>query len=512
MKWLIFTNQSAAVLSRVSDTARCRIRPLTCLRSARLLCNTIAAAFTSEWGNILNSTIVNTNIFPLNGLKSNVFHQQILNLDKKGQSSTFKYPYQPSPSGLLPRHTCLAPESNQFKSNASLAGTETQLIMAQCTAGQQAWGILNKAFSFNLSCPKAVQVCNKKASATTATAKPTPSPTRRAQSLTEAPYNLQEILENANNTRTQNTKTDTVLYLAYGSNLSAETFRGVRGIQPISEVNVLVPELELTFNLPGIPYQEPCFANTRYRKPALGSHTEADSSIDENDYHKDRWHKGLVGVVYEVTKEDYAIIIATEGGGSAYLDVLVDAYEVPLGSQVVDPHPNTAPFKVHTLYAPSDESSSTPPRRRPDPSYAQASARYLKLITDGAAEHHLPSEYQAFLADLRPYTITTRRQAIGAKIFLGFSQPLIMFLMGQVRKFADNDGKLPDWFGLLMLIMFGAMWSHYDLVFKRVFGDGERTIKPGKGRARSVTRDEEEGIVVGDSRLEKEKDLIDLMG
>jgi len=70
---------------------------------------------------------------------------------------------------------------------------------------------------------------------------------------------------------------------------------------------VLAPSLKLTFDLPGISYLEPCFANTRYRKQSK-----------TNDYHKDRWHKGLVGVVYEVIKVDYATIIATEGGSSGY--------------------------------------------------------------------------------------------------------------------------------------------------------------------------------------------------
>lgn len=61
----------------------------------------------------------------------------------------------------------------------------------------------------------------------------------------------------------------TVLYLAYGSNLSAEVFRGRRGIKPISQVNVYAPELSLTFDLAGIPYFEPCFAGTQYRNPPL---------------------------------------------------------------------------------------------------------------------------------------------------------------------------------------------------------------------------------------------------
>ena len=98
-----------------------------------------------------------------------------------------------------------------------------------------------------------------------------------------------------------------LIVLGYGSNLSAETFRGKRGIRPLSQVNVVVPEIALAFNLPGVPYSEPCFANTVYRTVE-----DETSSKHTDEYHKDRWHKGLVGVVYEVTKEDFAHIIATE--------------------------------------------------------------------------------------------------------------------------------------------------------------------------------------------------------
>jgi hypothetical protein len=200
--------------------------------------------------------------------------------------------------------------------------------------------------------------------------------------------------------RLTSTSSSTILYLAYGSNLCAETFKGKRGIRPLSAVNVHVPSLDLTFDLPGIPYAEPCFANTRYHLPPSNS---------DSDYHKDRWHKGLIGVVYEVTPEDYRTIIATEGGGASYQDVIVPCFPLPAGIKIVDPTPSGAPFDVHTLLSPS----STGRNQRPDPSYAQASARYLKLITDGAEEHELPSEYKAYLYNIRPYTITTVRQKIG---------------------------------------------------------------------------------------------------
>ncbi len=187
--------------------------------------------------------------------------------------------------------------------------------------------------------------------------------------------------------------------------------------------------------------------------------------------------------MYEVTPEDYRTIIATEGGGASYHDVTVPCYVLPKGSKVVDGTPSGASFKAHTLLSPPNQESpcsGTIKTRggitRPDPSYAQASARYLKLITDGGEEHDLPAEYMAYLYDLRPYTITTRRQKVGQAIFLGFWMPIVLVFLGLGKLFADDDGKIPAWLVGIMTILFRAVWGSYDLVFKKMFGDGERTI------------------------------------
>ncbi|KAF2098559.1 hypothetical protein NA57DRAFT_65976 [Rhizodiscina lignyota] len=281
---------------------------------------------------------------------------------------------------------------------------------------------------------------------------------------------------------------DTVLYLAYGSNLAYETFQGSRGIKPLAQVNVLVPELRMTFDLPGIPYVEPCFANTALRATPEAQDEnqgflEKSNVPGKEDYHKDRWKKGLVGVVYEVTPSDYAHIIATEGGGAAYKDILVTCFPLEAGSSTVPEQPITAPFKAHTLFAPQ----TTPPESgnlrvgnrltRPDPSYAQASARYLKLITDGGREHAFPAEYLEYLDDIRPYTITTRRQRIGEYAFLMLWGPFLLFMFALMERFQDKKtGKIPTWLASLQGAIFGAVWKSYDGYFKRMFGDGERTI------------------------------------
>ena len=207
---------------------------------------------------------------------------------------------------------------------------------------------------------------------------------------------------------------ESLFYLAYGSNLSAETFLGRRGIRPLSQINVLVPSLKLTFDLPGIPYTEPCFANTSKRHetssretyfthcststnektPLLRSTQDGGQDFhDATSYHKTRWHKPLVGVLYELTVPDFAHVLATEGGGAAYQDIVVECYPIAANPSppTVPEHPTNPPIMGHTLFAPAPPPPKTPPGddpppdkppeegggryARPDPNYAQPSAR-----------------------------------------------------------------------------------------------------------------------------------------
>lgn len=315
---------------------------------------------------------------------------------------------------------------------------------------------------------------------------------RLQQSSHERPIDIQEFLQTAER------KQETVLYLAYGSNLSNETFRGKRGIQPLSQVNVQVPSLRLTFDLPGVPYAEPCFANSGSRDPhndppakqpptSMSEKTPLlGQSAAKEDYRKDRWHKGLIGVVYEVTAQDYAHIIATEGGGSSYHDILVDCH--PFASEdptvPVPQDPTQPPFKAHTLFAPATPPGEEPPKdggrfQRPDTSYAQPSSRYLKLITDGADECELPYEYRDYLHSIRPYTLTNNKQRVGSFVFLTLWVPIVSFIFLMGPMFQDDQGRQPQWLREFTGAIFKAVWASYDNFFKPMFGDGERSIPDG---------------------------------
>lgn len=317
-------------------------------------------------------------------------------------------------------------------------------------------------------------------------------PMKMATASMSTPQDLHKHLTRSESDR------GTVLYLAYGSNLSKETFRGNRGIKPLSQVNVQVPSLRLTFDLPGLPYVEPCFANTGRRDPkndpprkdekaALDEELNLSRpSIMHEKYRKNRWHKGLIGVVYEVTPEDYAHIIATEGGGSSYHDILVECHPFQSSdpTQAVPRDPTTPPFKAHTLFAPATLPGEEPPKdggrfQRPDTSYAQASARYLKLLTDGATECGLPYEYQDYLHSMHSFTVTTQKQRVGQFIFTSIWQPFVILIFALGRMFADEKGILPPWLKLLTAALFKSVWISYDGFFKPLFGDGERSIPDG---------------------------------
>ena len=305
---------------------------------------------------------------------------------------------------------------------------------------------------------------------------PTTTRTRLLESLNDTPVDAPRLIEEVKRSTSATEKT--VLYLAYGSNLCRETFREKRGIKPVSQINVVVPQLVMTFNLPGVPYTEPCFSNTRYRQlPVSANH---DATVDKEEYHKDAWHKGLVGVVYEVTLEDYAHITATEGGGASYQDVLVDCFTLPTNPKILVPlTPSGTSFKAHTLFAPASLASKGGRLARPDPSYAQPSPRYLKLLTDGASELSLPYEYQNYLHSIRAYEMTTIKQRLGQFIFLSVWGPLLAFIIGAGRLFADERGRYPSWLTTIAANIFNGMWASYDHFFKGTFGDGERTVELG---------------------------------
>jgi hypothetical protein len=54
--------------------------------------------------------------------------------------------------------------------------------------------------------------------------------------------------------------------------------------------------------------------------------------------------------------------------------------------------------------------------------------------------------------------------------------PIILMIFAMSKKVQDDRGRAPKWFQKLTSLIFLGMWMSYDGVFKKAFGDGERTI------------------------------------
>ncbi|KAF2001785.1 hypothetical protein P154DRAFT_544913 [Amniculicola lignicola CBS 123094] len=248
-------------------------------------------------------------------------------------------------------------------------------------------------------------------------------------------------------------------YLAYGSNLCASTFQDNRGIQPISAVNVIVPELRLAWDVPGIPYVEPCYANAKRRPGHVQSSTSRPLTGDRDP-------EALVGVVYEISADDFAHILRTEGQG--YMDTEVECFRLQVNTNGVTACPREPPFKAHAVLA-----RDTTSKRRQD---MQPSSRYLGLLVTGAREHNLPKEHVASLQSVATYKTSTVGQCIGKSLFAFFWFIPVLVGVALERQMADENGKIPGWVNSMVDKCYLAMWWTHDYLFGPLFGDGARSV------------------------------------
>ncbi|KAI0114670.1 hypothetical protein F4776DRAFT_325542 [Hypoxylon sp. NC0597] len=253
--------------------------------------------------------------------------------------------------------------------------------------------------------------------------------------------------------RTLPLPSENIWYLAYGSNLSSSKFVHDRGIVPLDTVVVSVPDFTLSMESAGVPYQEPSFASIR--------------PLNKNAHLKE---KGLLGTAYLVTPQQYSHIIASEGGGIAYKEVLVeiDPVEKPSGIKVPnEDHSCGMHMTGRTLVSVMV--------RQPAP---RPSRRYMNLIIDGASESNYPTDYQNYLKALPSYEPPTRGSTrIGATLFLSIWVP-IMMLMEKITKIAilwngDEAGNAPHFVIWLVRITVMSMWWHHDHIHAPVWGRGD---------------------------------------
>lgn len=140
------------------------------------------------------------------------------------------------------------------------------------------------------------------------------------------------------------TGTASLWYFAYGSNMSSEKFTGSRGIVPALTARVFLPGWILAMEIPGFPYSEPAFSSI---KPA--GHVKAWSALPD-----------VTGVAYWITDHQYRQVIASEGGGTAYTDIEVEAKPLTVG----DAAKTGERLKVRTLGSAMSRSPAARPSKR----------------------------------------------------------------------------------------------------------------------------------------------------
>ncbi|OJD30971.1 gliotoxin biosynthesis protein [Diplodia corticola] len=236
-------------------------------------------------------------------------------------------------------------------------------------------------------------------------------------------------------------KSTGVWYLAYGSNMSRAKFIDSRGIKPIKTARALVPGWTLTTEIPGTPYTEPAYTSIR---PITGVDVKA---------------REVVGVAYLITAEQYIHLVASEGGGIAYADIAIPA--VPVGAE--DEAMTGPTFTVRTL--------GTILRRDPP---AFPSQRYMGLLTDGAADAHLPDDYQQFLQNLPVYEPPRNlMRKIGAYLFLAFWGPVMYLVEKMTMASLRPDGNAPAGTAQVVRFVVYLMWSYHDCIHAPIWGRGD---------------------------------------
>ncbi|GJJ14419.1 hypothetical protein Clacol_008683 [Clathrus columnatus] len=218
-------------------------------------------------------------------------------------------------------------------------------------------------------------------------------------------------------------------YLAYNSNMPSGTFFK-KGIVPLASHVVRVPNVELIFNVPFLPFCEPTLANLRF--------------ISEEEEKEKGRSSDVIGVAYLLTLEDYQKIVALESRGTLYQETIVECYPLSrrLASQVIRDDTSISPSPTGSSSSRSDymdiqilASTLISPYQHSSSVGLLPSKRYVDLMKYGAngkmitvlfmhpflfylLEHRFPSKYRRALENIQYYEIKGFPQSIAAVVFL----------------------------------------------------------------------------------------------
>ncbi|OBT39502.1 hypothetical protein VE00_10400 [Pseudogymnoascus sp. WSF 3629] len=228
-----------------------------------------------------------------------------------------------------------------------------------------------------------------------------------------------------------------VWYFAYGSNMRASVMTG-RGLHIAATQAVVLPSHMLTFDIFGIPYTEPAMASISPRpRPHSGIQNRCGIPLEQApDVH---------GAAYLLSKSDFTKLVLSEGAGTAYREIEVEALVLPPPGNVTD----TSEVTVEVTSASTSIRAKTLVARYPFRPNAAPSARYLDVLVQGAQELGLPVSYVEYLQSLPRFTkAAAGKEQLGAKSFIAFWMPLASHLMRWVKFHADDEnGRAPEWMG-----------------------------------------------------------------
>ncbi|GIZ40462.1 hypothetical protein CKM354_000379800 [Cercospora kikuchii] len=238
-----------------------------------------------------------------------------------------------------------------------------------------------------------------------------------------------------------------VWYFAFGSNMKTDVMRR-RGMTILDAKRLCIPSHVLTFDVFGIPYNEPAMASIARRRSSPKDPAEDRSPA-------------VHGIGYLLSVADFQKLVVSEGAGTAY-------QEVDLAAEPVSGEEEAGEVvTVRTLV------SRYPFRPNPLPSQ-----RYLDLLLQGASEHGLPTAYQNYLASLPTYRRNlSRTEELGSRFFLGLWMPIVNWTMRRIKTSTDsgnkqNTGRSVIEAPTVVWLLFRAVWLHYDYLHCWLWGHG----------------------------------------
>ncbi|KAG2386795.1 hypothetical protein C9374_001830 [Naegleria lovaniensis] len=273
-----------------------------------------------------------------------------------------------------------------------------------------------------------------------------------ASSLPTSPSELSSFPSEGEGTRQPSQQV--VWYFAYGANMSSKVLIGRRKVKPMESYPCHVEGYDLVFNMKGLPYFEPAFASIEKRQG---------------------WR--MHGVVHKITRAQMDHIRRTEGGNGhdmddfGYREIIVQAtiyqpwFEYQ-DSNTVTSHGNPTMYfqtvKAIALQGPPDINDANP------------SARYLKILRDGAKEYGVAKEWQDHLNHtLQEYKSAGTVKTVGKFSFVLvilplFIIPIIMMILSHVFKVQS-----PYFVTRLFKHLGSVVWWVHDTIWSKLFGSGK---------------------------------------